>query len=131
GLQCAGLTDIAGEDPAAFGKATDIQDQAQGYQRTIAALFLRAATFGLFNVTSHPFEIGVREIVQRYCLSEAEQGLRRSEQVGFQRIPVFEKRVRTTIELLQAHPLIVVTGVVQRRVTRGAGLTLSWRMMAP
>ena len=45
-------------------KTAAIQDHAQGHQRAVAALFLRASTHGLGIGHRRAFEIGVGQIVQ-------------------------------------------------------------------
>ena len=111
GLEHAGqravLLDVAGKDLRAAHEAAGIEHQAQGQQRTVAALLLRVPALGLRVLAGLAFEVRVGQVVERHRRLQVEQLQGPSEQVRLDRLAMRHQRVRGAVELHRADGLEV------------------------
>ena len=98
---------LAGEHLRATHEAGRVQHQAQGQQRTVAALLLGVAARRLRHGPRLALEVGVRQVVEGHRRLEVEQPHRGVEQVRLERLPVRHQRVRGPVQLHRAHGLEV------------------------
>ena len=105
--QGAVLADVAGEDLRAAHEAAGIEHQAQGQQRTVAALLLRVPAPGLRLRTRLAFEIGVGQVVEGDGRLQVEQAQGAVEQMRLDRLAMLHQRVRGAVELHRADGLEV------------------------
>ena len=93
------FADVAGEDLRAAHEAAGIEHQAQGQQRTVAALLLRVPALRLRLVARLALEVGVGQVVERHRRLQVEQPHRAVEQVLLDRLAMLHQHVRGAVEL--------------------------------
>ena len=102
-FQRMGFRGIAFEQARATHKATPIEHQAEGHQRTIAALLLRAPKHRLRIARALSLEIRVREVIQRDRLWQSKQRAQARKQVILNRRTVLHQGIRCPVQTHQRH----------------------------
>ena len=97
--QRALFADVAGEDLGAAHEAAGVEHQAQGQQRTVAALLLRVPAFCLRLLARLALEVGVGQVVEGHRRLAVEEPHRAVEQMRLDRLAMLHQRVRGAVEL--------------------------------
>ena len=105
--QRALFADVAGEDLGATHEAAGVEHQAQGQQRTVAALLLRVPALRLRLLARLALEVGVGQVVEGHRRLAVEQPHRAVEQMRLDRLAMLHQRVRGAVELHRADGLEV------------------------
>ena len=105
--QRAVFPDVAGEDLRAAHEAAGVEHQAQGQQRTVAALLFRVPALCLRLRARLAFEIGVGQVVEGHRRLQVEQSHGPLEQMRLDRLAVLHQRIRGAVELHRADGLEV------------------------